>query len=35
MDYEKIGKFISERRKELNLTQKQLGEKINVPNISK
>ena len=30
MDYFKIGQFIQERRKELNLTQKQLGEKLNV-----
>lgn len=30
MDYYKIGQFIQERRKQLNLTQKQLGEKINV-----
>lgn len=30
MDYLKIGQFIAERRKKLNLTQKQLGEKLNV-----
>ena len=30
MDYYKIGQFIAERRKQLNLTQKQLGEKLNV-----
>jgi len=30
MDYFKIGRFIQERRKQLNLTQKQLGEKLNV-----
>lgn len=30
MDYFKIGQFIQERRKKLNLTQKQLGEKLNV-----
>lgn len=30
MDYVKTGQFIAERRKQLNLTQKQLGEKLNV-----
>lgn len=30
MDNRKTGKFISQRRKELNLTQKQLAEKLNV-----
>jgi len=30
MDYYKIGQFIADRRKKLNLTQKQLGEKLNV-----
>lgn len=30
MDYPKIGQFIAERRRELNLTQKQLGEILNV-----
>ena len=28
MNYDKIGKFIQEKRKEKNLTQKELGEKI-------
>ncbi len=32
MDLEKIGKFISEQRKELGLTQEQLGEKLGVTN---
>ena len=30
MNQEKIGKFISELRKEKNLTQDQLGEKLNI-----
>lgn len=30
MDNKKTGRFISQRRKELNLTQKQLAEKLNV-----
>lgn len=30
MDYDKIGKFISERRKKVNLTQKMLAEKLNI-----
>ena len=30
MNQEKIGKFISEKRKEKNLTQAQLAEKIGV-----
>lgn len=30
MDYKKIGEFIQTRRKTLGLTQKQLGEKLNV-----
>ena len=30
MDQEKIGKFIAERRKECNLTQEELAEKLNV-----
>ena len=30
MDQEKIGKFISELRKEKNLTQEQLAEKMGV-----
>lgn len=30
MDNRKTGKFISQRRKEMNLTQKQLAEKLNV-----
>lgn len=30
MDQEKIGKFIAELRKEKNLTQEQLGEKLGV-----
>jgi len=32
MDYEKIGEFIFKLRKEKNLTQKQLAEKLNVTN---
>ena len=28
MDYEKTGKFIATRRKELDMTQKQLAEKL-------
>ena len=34
MDQEKIGKFIAERRKECNLTQEELAEKLNVNSIS-
>ena len=30
MDYKKIGSFIQMRRKEIGLTQKQLGEKLKV-----
>ena len=30
MDQIKIGKFIAERRKELNLTQMQLAEKLGI-----
>ena len=30
MNYEKIGKFIQEKRKEKNLTQKELAQKLNV-----
>src|SRR5574344_689685 len=30
MDYEKIGKFIQEKRKGANLTQKELGKKLNL-----
>ena len=30
MDQIKIGKFISEKRKEINLTQEQLAEKLNI-----
>ena len=30
MDNKKTGRFISQRRKELSLTQKQLAEKLNV-----
>ena len=30
MNQEKIGKFIAERRKECNLTQEELAEKLNV-----
>ncbi len=30
MDYDKIGKFILERRKELNMTQKELATKLNI-----
>lgn len=30
MDLEKIGKFIAERRRSVNLTQRQLAEKLNV-----
>ena len=30
MDQEKIGKFIAERRKKVNLTQAQLAEKLNI-----
>jgi len=30
MDYDKIGNFILERRKELNLTQKMLADKLNI-----
>ncbi len=30
MNYEKIGKFISERRKELNMTQKMLADKLSL-----
>ena len=33
MDNEKFGKFIQKLRKENNLTQKQLGEKLNIENI--
>ena len=34
MDQEKIGKFIAELRKENNLTQEQLAEKMGVTNKS-
>ena len=30
MDQEKIGKFIAERRKQMQLTQKQLADKIGI-----
>ena len=30
MNYEKIGEFIKTKRKEMNLTQKELAERINV-----
>ena len=30
MDQEKIGKFIQEKRKEQNLTQSDLAEKLNI-----
>ena len=30
MDNEKFGKFIQKLRKEKNMTQKQLGEKLNI-----
>ena len=32
MDQEKIGRFIAERRKNVNLTQMQLAEKLNITN---
>lgn len=32
MDTQKIGKFLKELRKENNMTQEQLGEKIGVTN---
>ena len=34
MNQEKIGKFIAEKRKERNLTQEQLAEKLGVTNRS-
>ena len=30
MDQKKIGAFIAQRRKELNMTQKELAEKMNI-----
>lgn len=30
MDQERIGKFIQEKRKKANLTQKELSEKLNI-----
>ncbi len=30
MDQKKIGAFIAQRRKELNMTQKELAEKLNI-----
>jgi len=30
MDQKKIGAFIARRRKELNMTQKELAEKLNI-----
>lgn len=30
LNQEKIGKFIAERRKEMDLTQKQLAQRLNV-----
>ena len=32
MDQAKIGRFMAERRKEANLTQVQLAEKLNITN---
>ena len=34
MNQEKIGKFISKKRKEMNLTQEDLAEKLGVSNRS-